>query len=553
MRAGVPVAIASTMQSKALGKMAMVVGHPASSLVVPQSLPPSGIGGGDAVDADPEAEAVDAVEAAPCPPSEVHDSNTRTSAPVSAPAIRGLRSIAGNVSVIAERRRAAPCDSFRNSMTAPTVKTIVRRRSLAAVLAFVLTATACGGGGHNGTVTTELGEAKSSVQRISATVDDAAAASRSVDGFALDLLRANLGTTKGNVALSPWSIVTALAMTRAGARGTTADEMDRVLHITDPASIHRAMNGLDQQLRSRNGTFPGNDEQLTVELSAANRVFAQQGLHLDSTFLDTLAGNYGAAVGLADYKKAAAAARTAINQWVAGQTRDRITDLIPDGALNELTRLVLVNAIYLRADWAIPFDKRQTYDGTFQSPAADVTVPLMRGSELRGWAQGDGWNAVELDYAGNQLAMTVLVPDAGRFDEITSHLDATMLDAIASSHPAEVDLTLPKFDIETKLSLKEQLSALGMPTAFIDSKADFSGITTDEPLVIDDVIHEANVTVDEKGTVAAAATAVIMRASSAPSQVQHLTVDRPFVYLLRDKTTGAIVFAGQVTNPSTKT
>ena len=412
-------------------------------------------------------------------------------------------------------------------------------------------AAACGGGRPNAVVTPQLGETTSKAQRIAATADEATVASRVVDAFALDLLHANLGASKGNVALSPWSIVTALAMTRAGARGLTADEMDRVLHSTDQASLHRAMNALDQQLRSRNGTFPGIDQQLVVELSAANRLFAQDGLHLDQKFLDTLAANYGATVGLVDYKLAAAAAQTLINQWVSRETHDRIPHLIPDDTLDELTRFVLVNAVYLRADWATPFPKEATHDGTFHAPTSDVNVALMHGSERRGWAEGDGWKSVELDYAGGQLAMTVLVPDAGRFDEITSRLDATLLDAITSTKPAEVDLTLPKFAIDKQLSLKQQLIALGMPTAFADGKADFTGMTTDESLVIDDVIHETNVTVDEKGTVAAAATAVIGRASSAPARIEHLVVDRPFVFLLRDKSTGAVVFAGQVTDPST--
>jgi len=199
----------------------------------------------------------------------------------------------------------------------------------------------------------------------------------------------------------------------------------------------------------------------------------------------------------------------------------------------------------------MPFSKDLTTDGTFHAPAADIMVPLMRGSEHRGWAEGDGWKAVELDYVGNKLAMTVLVPDAGRFDEITSHLDATLLTAATTTSPAEVDLTLPKFDIASRLSLKDQLSALGMHAAFEDGQADFTGMTTAEPIVIDDVLHEAKVTVDEKGTVAAAATAVVFRTTSGViGNNQQLVVDRPFLFLLRDKPTGTILFAGQVTNPS---
>ena len=423
------------------------------------------------------------------------------------------------------------------------------KRALASVLLVALVTGACGRGtGDNSAV----GEATSSVQRIAAASGDTSAARDAINRFALDLLRPNVGSTKGNLAMSPWSIVTALSMTRVGASGTTADEMNRVLHIVDPTAIDASMNALDQQLRSRNGTFPFGDDQQVVELAAANRLFAQQGFRIEQRFLDTVAANYGAGIGLVDYIKAAEAARVLINGWVAEQTRDRIKDLIPDGVLDERTRLVLVNAVYLHADCQSPFDNRATTEGRFHAPNGDVAAMLMHGRETRGWAEGDGWKAVELAYAGNQLAMTVLVPDAGRFDDIAAHLDDAVNQAGTAIRTTEVDLTLPKFDIAKQLRLKEQLAALGMPTAFDDDRADFTGITTQEPIVIADVIHQANVTVDEKGTVAAAATAVIARATSAPAKIEQLIVDRPFFFFLRDKPTGAIVFAGQVTDPSTK-
>ncbi len=187
----------------------------------------------------------------------------------------------------------------------------------------------------------------------------------------------------------------------------------------------------------------------------------------------------------------------------------------------------------------------------FHAPAGDVTTAFMHDTSERGFVEGNGWQAVELGYAGDQLAMTVLVPDTGRFDDVIADLDAVVQEATTRATTTEVVLALPKFDIAQSLSLKDQLAALGMPTAFTD-RADFTGITTDEPLLVADVVHQANITVDEQGTVATAATAVIAKATAAPAVQKTLTVDRPFVFLLRDRGTGALLFAGQVTNPTTR-
>jgi serpin B len=212
---------------------------------------------------------------------------------------------------------------------------------------------------------------------------------------------------------------------------------------------------------------------------------------------------------------------------------------------------VLVNAVYLRADWAVAFQTALTRTQLFHAPTGGVTVPFMHSTEARRYATGAGWQAVDLDYAGGQLAMTILVPDPGRYDTVVGHLSTTTLDALAAGGEAAVDLALPKFDIEQSLQLKQQLSELGMPTAFTD-RADFSGMITQEQLQLKDVLHQANVTIDEKGTVATAATAAVAEATAAPSRSVTLVVDRPFVFLLRDRSTGAIIFAGQVTNPATK-
>ena len=393
-------------------------------------------------------------------------------------------------------------------------------------------------------------EARSTEQRVAFTQVDAMAGAGPVDALGLALMRANGGLDAGNVALSPWSITTAIAMARVGAKGTTASEIDALLHSTDAAAFDQAMNGVDQALEGRNGSFRNDagGADLHIELSSANRAFTQDGLQLEAPFLDTLAARYGVGVGLVDYKKAAEKARLEINAFVAKQTHDKINELIPKGKVDADTRLVLVNALYLDADWARPFIARLTGDSPFHAPTGDVQVPMMRSGDERDVAQGDGWRSVELPYANHQLAMTVIVPDAGRFDEIVSHLDQTLVDATTLTHRSPLAFALPRFHITKQLSLAAPLAALGMPTAFT-AQADFSGITTQAPLQIGDIIHQADVQVDEEGTIAAAATADVFN-TVGRAIGEELVVDRPFLFLVRDEPTGAILFAGQVTDPS---
>jgi serpin B len=213
---------------------------------------------------------------------------------------------------------------------------------------------------------------------------------------------------------------------------------------------------------------------------------------------------------------------------------------------------VLVNAVYLKADWATPFKTGRTRDQAFHAPGSDVTAAFMNGTESRRYAAGDGWQSVDLDYVGGDLTMTVLVPDEGRFDAVAGHLSPALLAAVNGTRPTDVSLSLPKFDIQKALGLNQQLSQLGMPTAFDPDRADFSGMTRQEPLFLSNVVHQANVTVDEQGTTAAAATGASMQATSARMNTVNLIVDRPFVFLLRDRPSGAILFAGQVTNPGAK-
>jgi serpin B len=270
---------------------------------------------------------------------------------------------------------------------------------------------------------------------------------------------------------------------------------------------------------------------------------------LEEPYLEALAARFGGGLRLVDYKTQTEEARALINGWVDAQTEHRIPELLVPGVLTPATRLTLVNAVYLKAPWQTPFSADATKAGTFtRADGSTVQVPFMAATESLRYASGDGWRAVEIPYIGGSLAMTVILPDdLATFERA---LSADSLAAITGAlADAQVALALPKFGIETKAELASILAALGMPSAF-DDRADFSGITTAEQLVISNVIDQANIDVDEKGTEAAAATAVVMRATAIPAEPVTLRVDRPFLFALHDIPTGAVLFLGRVGDPS---
>jgi serpin B len=391
--------------------------------------------------------------------------------------------------------------------------------------------------------------AKADLARASAAPEDATAAAAAINAFGLELYR-QVAADGGNVVVSPASIALALAMARAGARGATAAEMDAVLH--DVASDANAawLNALDQALAGRSGTFEddaGRDHEVTLRI--ANSTFGQRGMSLVPAYLEGLATRFGAGVRLVDYVTETEAARQLINGWVDDQTEHRIPELLVPGVITTDTRLTLVNAIYLKAAWQTPFAEQSTKPGTFTlADGSTVEVPMMATTTELPYAAGDGWQAVELPYIGGSLGLTVIVP--GDLAAFEATLTPDQLTAIVGDlRQSEVTLGLPKFGIETKAMLADVLTALGMPSAFDPGRADFSGITTEEALYISDVVHQANIEVDEKGTTAAAATAVVMRGTSVPDHVT-LQVDRPFLFALRDGPTGTILFLGRVSDPS---
>ena len=414
----------------------------------------------------------------------------------------------------------------------------------------------------------------SDVPRAAASPAAAKKAVAAINAFGLDLLK-RAGTPSTNVVLSPTSIALALAMARAGARGETAAQMDTVMRSAGSDRLAGAMNALDAALASRSGTFNGPDgEALEVTLRIANATFAQQGMPIEKPFLDALAARFGSGVRLVDFVSDPEAARGIINAWVKKRTAGRIPELLKPADVSTATRIALANAIYLKAPWLDPFDPESTAPGVFtRTDGTRVRVPMMH-LESSGLgpnfpvAIGAGWRAVRMPYLGSgserngsdELAMTIIVPaDLAAFER--SLTPARLVDMTNTKEDGglldyrKVDLTLPRFSIESRVDLKEALKALGMPLAFDLQRADFTGIATlPEGLYLAKVIHQANIDVDEKGTEAAAATAVL-GATGGPGDISKPVViraDRPFLFVLTDVPTGAVLFIGRVADPSVK-
>lgn len=374
-----------------------------------------------------------------------------------------------------------------------------------------------------------------------------------VDGnsaFAFDLYQA-IKEKGGNLFYSPYSISVALAMTYAGARNETEQQMADTLRFTlDQSKLHPVFNSLDLELASRGEGAEGKDGE-GFRLNIVNEIWGQKDYEFRNEFLDVLSENYGAGLRLLDYINAPEASRVTINDWVSDQTEGRIEDLIPQGVIDALTRLVLTNAIYFNAAWLNPFNEDITDDGDFYLlDGGKVTVPMMIQSESLGYAEGDGYRAVELPYDSRELSMVILLPDSGKFEEFEGSLDAGLVDTIKNDLIyQEVALTMPKFKFESEFGLTDTLAAMGMPVAFTGA-ADFSGMTGNRDLFIAEVLHKAFVSVDEAGTEAAAATAVAMSLTAAPGEPVEVTLDRPFIFLIRDIETDAILFVGRMVNPS---
>jgi serpin B len=413
-------------------------------------------------------------------------------------------------------------------------------------------------------ITTLLGTAL--VATLSARADSSAAAT-SINTFGLDLHR-RLAATGGNLITSPWSIETALAMTYAGAGGKTKEEMAKVLHFAGSEdAVHQGFADLAADLaalQERSAEMVKQTKEhggpaTPLELHAANRLFGQQGYPFKRPFLDLVDKTYGAPLELVDFETAAEQQRAKINAWVEEQTKERIKDLIPAGVLDADTRLVLTNAVYLKAAWAAAF--REVPDFEFH---ADGTTPakvtgLTRTASF-GHAEIPGGNVVTVPYAGGGLQFVLLVPEEkDGLATMEKQLTPEILAAAAKATPREVALHFPKFKLEPeRVMLAEELIKMGMPTAFDQPRgsADFSVMAPRKPddyLSISHVIHKAFIVVDKDGTEAAAATAVVMtRALSMPVERPkplEVRIDRPFAFAIQHVASGACLFLGRVSDP----
>ena len=397
-----------------------------------------------------------------------------------------------------------------------------------------------------------LGLAMSDVERSGGLADSLPKAVAALGRLSGQLL-GRLGERPGNLVLSPYSVEVALAMTACGARGRTAREMLGVLAVDDVDQLGGGLAALSRHLEGLAGEkqrADGSSARLTLD--TANGLFGQRDTAWEQGFLDALARDFAAGMQMVDYRTAPERARSLINGWTAGRTHHRIEEIVPAEALDALTRLVLVNALYLKAPWETPFEKSATRPGPFRrSDGSTVEAKLMAGLlEHASYAETADWQSVRLPYAGRGLAMTVVLPREGTmartWDVVVRGGVANLL---AAPQPQAVQLTLPKWTLRARVPLEDTLSALGMPTAFDSTHADFSGMTRQEPLHISAVLHETFIAVDEEGTEAAAATAVLVGTLAAPVAVQ-MTVDRPYLFVIHDVRHGTPLVVGRVDDPT---
>jgi serpin B len=367
--------------------------------------------------------------------------------------------------------------------------------------------------------------------------------------FALDLY-ARLKEGPGNLFVSPFSVSTALAMTYAGARGRTAQEMADVLHFELPQErLHPIMGELVRALNV--DTAPEG-----CQLSVANALWGQAGCRFLPSFLDLTVAHYGAGLHEVDFAGATEEARLTINRWVEEKTREKIVNLIPRGMLDPLARLVLTNAIYFKGAWQSPFNEKITRDAPFTLlDGGKVDAPMMHQTSKFGHFRGRGFQALDLPYAGKRLSMVILLPDdTDGLPELESSLtEANLTTWLAGIQQEEVVVAIPKFKMISQFELARDLAAMGMPTACSDA-ADFSGMTGARDLFISKVLHKTFVEVGEEGTEAAAATAVVMALTAAPAPREQILfrADHPFLFMIRDLHTGSILFLGRVMDPTTE-
>lgn len=365
--------------------------------------------------------------------------------------------------------------------------------------------------------------------------------------FAFDIFQI-LKQKGGNLFFSPYSVSSALAMTYGGARGNTALQMQEAMRFTrGQEGTHKAFAEL--------GSLLGNIQSKgAVELAVANSIWPQTGYGFLPEYTALLKKFYGVEITPVDYANAPEPSRKRINKWVEVKTREKIKDLIPEGSIDPLTRLVLVNAIYFKGDWEEQFDPDDTVEAPFfVTPEKSIEASLMTRTGDYGYSDMGDLQILELPYAGRDLSMVVILPGPGRsISDLEKKITIENFFLWKQSmSEKEVEVFLPRFRITWgSFSLVEALKSLGMVDAFSDTKADLSGMDGSPDLYITDVLHKAFIDVNEEGTEAAAATAVIVGLKSIPAPPEVFRADRPFIFIIQENSTGSILFMGRVSDPS---
>lgn len=393
--------------------------------------------------------------------------------------------------------------------------------------------------------------------------DDVTKLAADNNGFGLTLYRQLAKDEKGNMFFSPLSIETALAMTKEGARGDTAAQMTKTLHLSMPAEK------LSPAFAAMMTDLNGDGKKRPYQLSIANALWGKNDFDFSEEYLKLVKDNYDGHCVHVDFKANAEASRLAINKWVEGKTNDKIKELLQPGTVNSLTRLVLTNAVYFLGTWEKQFDKTLTQDGEFTTLAGEkITTPMMHQTARFDYAEFGQFQALKMPYRGGDLSMVILLPNkADNLDDLERMLaaafrgnstgDISRIIAGMQSHLVEV--SMPKFQSTSQFVLNKPLEAMGMKDAFDSAKADFSGMMNEMMkdgripegrLYVSGVIHKAFVDVNEEGTEAAAATAVIIVGRGMPPTPKIFNANRPFAYLIRHEETGAILFMGRMANPA---
>lgn len=381
------------------------------------------------------------------------------------------------------------------------------------------------------------------VDEIGATQEGLDLSVKANNDFTFDMYK-ELNSQTDNVFYSPWSISSAFSMVYEGAQGTTKEELETVMHFSDSQERKPSYAKLQNMINEPNDKY---------QLNTANAIWVQEDYKLLDSYLSTIDKYYAGKATNLNFAGNPSGSADTINSWVEDQTNNKIKDLIPASAINPLTRVILTNAIYFKGDWVKGFEKSDTKDEIFKSPLGDFETPMMKKTDKEAnfnYFEDESVQVLEMDYKGDKVSMLVLLPKEEMMNELEQKLSASTLELYKTNMRNEkVNLYLPKFKFDTSYFLNQNLINMGMPSAFDDMSADFSGISGTNDLYISGVYHKAFVDVNEKGTEAAAATGIMLARSSAPSMPTIFRADHPFIFLIQEKETGTILFIGKVNKP----